>query len=98
MHSAVALRTTWICDSSPSPASLPDTVSVLSDRVTVNADLMKCGDPAHAAGAVNAATAKTSDTAATALRIRFPLRVQVQYDHACRGHCWTMEGQSYTTP
>src|SRR6266498_4791865 len=54
MHSAVAFRTTWICASSPSPASLPETVRVSSDRVTVVADLMKWGLPAHAIGTATA--------------------------------------------
>ena len=41
MHSAVALSSTWICGSSPRPASLPLTVSMSPDRVTLNALLMK---------------------------------------------------------
>lgn len=50
MHSAVALSTTCTWDSSPSPASLPETVRVLPDRETLVAVLMKCGLPAHATG------------------------------------------------
>src|SRR5262249_62280213 len=46
MHSAVALRTMWTCVSLPSPASLPETVSVLPLRVAL-ADT-KCGLPANA--------------------------------------------------
>src|SRR5262245_31998093 len=46
MHSASALRTTWICASSPRPASLPDTVRVFPDALAVISLLMKCGEPA----------------------------------------------------
>jgi hypothetical protein len=50
MHSAVALSSTWICASSPSPASLPLTVKVLPSRLIANSLLMKCGLPASATG------------------------------------------------
>jgi hypothetical protein len=55
IHSAVALTTTWTCASSPSPASLPDTVRLLSVRYAVIELATKCGLPAHA-GAGEAAT------------------------------------------
>src|SRR5689334_12577534 len=50
MHRAVALRTTWIWASSPRPASLPVTVSVLPDADAWRLVSMKCGLPAHALG------------------------------------------------
>src|SRR5262249_36254226 len=46
MHWAVALRTMWTCVSLPSPASLPDTVSVLPLRDALA--VTKCGLPANA--------------------------------------------------
>src|SRR5712691_846056 len=74
MQSAVALSTTCTWASSPSPASLPETVRVLSDRVTVVADLMKCVLPAHAAGtATTATTARTNTVTGNRRRITNPL-------------------------
>src|SRR6266516_5944561 len=81
MHEAVALRTTWIWDSSPRPASLPVTVIDVPDLVTVNALEMKCGLPASAAGtAMPAATVRTSrifvsrDTVCSSSRFSGPER------------------------
>src|SRR6266536_17467 len=45
MHWASAVTTTCICASSPRPASLPLTVRVSPDSVTVIALRMKCGLP-----------------------------------------------------
>src|SRR5207247_1357255 len=42
------------------PASLPETVRLLSVRVRVNALLMKCGLPAHTTGTVQAAITPTT--------------------------------------
>src|SRR6266498_2646345 len=69
MQSAVALRTTLICASSPRPASLPLTVSALSSRVIVNALLMKCGLPAQAAGTARAAVASANTVTSKNRRI-----------------------------
>src|SRR5919199_2692723 len=49
MHSAVAVTTTWICSSSPRPASLPSTIRVLPDWLMVTL-CTGCGLPAHAVG------------------------------------------------
>src|SRR5262245_34303615 len=48
MHSAVAVTWMLTCASSPSPASLPETVRLLSVRVAVIELATKCGLPAHA--------------------------------------------------
>jgi hypothetical protein len=45
MHSASPVSTTWICASSPSPASLAETVTVDPDVVNVG-----CADEVGAAG------------------------------------------------
>jgi len=76
MHSAVAVRTTWICSSSPSPASLPDTVRVVPSDEIEKALFTKCGLPANAGGAPSAERRSVAKIKAMNLRIAvsfFPL-------------------------
>src|SRR5712691_10022406 len=61
MHSASPVSTTWICASSPSPASLAETVTVDPDVVKVGVPT-KWGLPAIA-GAANPKTAAAAMTA-----------------------------------
>src|SRR5436309_3109462 len=58
MHSAVADTTMWTWASSPSPASLPDTVSALPLTVLVTVPSTKWALPAHAAVAVSISAVK----------------------------------------
>src|SRR5262245_47492284 len=78
MHRAVALSTTWICASSPRPASLPETDSVSALREIVNALTMKCADPALAAGTAMNDRKKPAIASTSRRRIRAPQTGQVE--------------------
>src|SRR6187549_1245443 len=77
MQSAVAVTTMCTCASSPSPASLPDTVRLSPVRVTVTVLETKCGLPAHAAGTASA-SALTTSAPRSVNRIREPPSVPVR--------------------
>src|SRR6266508_4633654 len=70
MQRAVALTSMWTCASSPSPASLPDTVRLSSERVTVTVFETKCGLPAHTAGTAKAVIANVSPAKSKIRRMR----------------------------
>src|SRR5215475_1573255 len=62
-HSAVASSTTWTWSSSPRPASLPETLSVLPDAEALSEVWMKCGLPAQALGIATPSTNNADMTA-----------------------------------
>src|SRR6266511_3303343 len=74
MHSAVALTTMWTWDSSPSPASLPDTIRLSPLRVAVTVSSTKCGLPANATGTASANELSASTITIGTRCIRSPLR------------------------
>src|SRR6266700_3090432 len=65
MQEAVAVTWIWIWDSSPNPASLPETVRVFPDVDLVVALAMKCGLPAVVTATVSASMASTAPTIPT---------------------------------
>src|SRR6266540_6938544 len=88
MHSAVALTTMWICASSPSPASLPDTMRLSSVRVAVVALPTKWGLPANATGTPSASELSASTIRSDRRCIRssldeFVRRLQSTFWAAC---------------
>src|SRR6266508_618973 len=70
---ASAVMTMWTCASSPSPASLQETVKVLPDSVTVQSPTA-CGFPASAAGTASAAVPSRAAIGINNRRMKPPLR------------------------
>src|SRR5262245_26327584 len=73
MHNAVAVTSTRICSSSPSPASLPSTESTFP--VVAALQVTKCGEPARA-GAASASAPPTRTTTVRDRRMIGPPRTE----------------------
>src|SRR2546427_10410187 len=86
MHSAVALSTMCTCASPPSPASLPDAVSVLPDCDTVT-ECTACGFPASAAPAPSPTTSATADRMTVERKLNRKCRMSLSLLLRCLRGC-----------